>query len=136
MRLSIGILRAIRKASILWYMHPVHIMTRISVSIFIPPTNLTKTPQDLYYSADGGEDIRRDVALGNEPYIPHVEALVNRGPAISVYSYWQLNIRKLAAQKAYLDKWNATRGPVSGRVVDVLLMPTAPHSAVPHRKSK
>jgi amidase len=47
-----------------------------------------------------------------------------------------LNKRKLAAQTAYLDKWNATRGPVSGREVDVLLTPVAPHTAVPHRKSR
>jgi amidase len=68
--------------------------------------------------------------------MPHVEAFINRGKAISVYEYWQLNKRKLAAQTAYLDKWNATRGPVSGREVDVLLTPVAPHTAVPHRKSR
>ncbi|KAJ5470894.1 hypothetical protein N7530_008251 [Penicillium desertorum] len=88
---------------------------------------------DLFYTVDGGEDIRRDVAAAGEPFIPHVEALVNRGKAISVYEYWQLNKRKTAAQKEYLDKWNAVRSP-SGRVVDVLLSPTLPHTTVPHRK--
>jgi amidase len=87
---------------------------------------------DLYYTADGGEDIRRDVAAAGEPFLPHVEALVNRGKPISVYEYWQLNRRKLAAQKRYLDKWNAARSP-TGRPVDVLLSPTMPHVAVPHR---
>ncbi|KAJ6120205.1 Amidase [Penicillium sp. IBT 18751x] len=88
---------------------------------------------DLYYTADGGEDIRRDVAAAGEPYIPHVEALVNRGKPISVYEYWQLNKRKVAAQKKYLDKWSAVRSP-SGKPVDVLLGPTLPHTAVPHGK--
>ncbi|KAJ5570324.1 uncharacterized protein N7459_009754 [Penicillium hispanicum] len=88
---------------------------------------------DLYYTADGGEDIRRDVGAAGEPYIPHVEALVNRGNPISVYEYWQLNKRKFAAQKKYLDKWNAVRSP-SGKPVDVLLSPTLPHTSVPHRK--
>lgn len=79
--------------------------------------------------------MRRHVAVAGEPYIPHVEALVNRAPAISVYEYWQLNRRKVAAQKAYLDKWNSARAP-SGRDVDVLLTPTMAHAAVPHRKCR
>lgn len=87
---------------------------------------------DQYYNADGGEDIRRDIAIGGEPMIPHVEALVNRAPEISVYEYWQLNKQKIALQKAYYDKWNARLAP-SGRKVDVLLTPTMPHTALPHR---
>lgn len=88
---------------------------------------------DLYYTVDGGEDIRRDIGRAGEPYIPHVEALVNRGNPISIYEYWQLNKRKFAAQKSYLAKWNAVRSP-SGKPVDVLLSPTLPHTSVPHRK--
>ncbi|KAF2088103.1 acetamidase [Saccharata proteae CBS 121410] len=86
---------------------------------------------DQYYTADGGEDIRRDVMAGGEPFIPHVEALVNKGKPITVYDYWQLNKRKVAAQKQYLDKWNAVRSP-SGEEVDVLLTPVMPHTAVTH----
>lgn len=92
--------------------------------------------QDLFYTADGGEDIRRDVQAGGEPFIPHVEALINRGQAISVYDYWQLNKRKLAAQQAYNDKWSTATAPGSDRPVDVVLMPTMPHPAVPHRTCK
>lgn len=88
---------------------------------------------DIYYTIDGGEDIRRDISVAGEPFIPHVEALVNRGKPITVYEYWQLNKRKLAAQKKYLDQWNAARSP-SGKPVDVLLSPTLPHTSVPHRK--
>lgn len=88
---------------------------------------------DLFYTVDGGEDIRRDVSAGGEPFIPHVENLVNRGKAISVYEYWQLNRRKTGLQQAYLEKWNAIRSPTTGHPVDVLLMPVMPHSSVPHR---
>lgn len=88
--------------------------------------------QDQFYTADGGEDIRREVLAGGEPFIPHVEALVNRGKPISVYEYWQLNKLKHEQQKRYLDKWNAVHSP-SGRKVDILLTPVMPHSAVPHR---
>ncbi|KAK3676377.1 hypothetical protein LTR78_003653 [Recurvomyces mirabilis] len=91
---------------------------------------------DQYYTADGCEDILREVAKGGEPLVPHVQALVERAPAISVYEYWQLNRQKQAAQRAYLDKWRAFKSPKSGRPVDVLLTPTMPHSAVPHRSCK
>ncbi|OGM41577.1 acetamidase [Aspergillus bombycis] len=88
---------------------------------------------DQYYTVDGGEDIRRDIAVAGEPFVPHVEALVTRSQAISVYEYWQLNKQKVALQKRYLDKWNAIRSP-SGKPVDILLAPTTPHPAVPHRR--
>ncbi|OJD11294.1 hypothetical protein AJ78_07900 [Emergomyces pasteurianus Ep9510] len=88
---------------------------------------------DTFYTVDGGEDIRRDVMAAGEPFLPHVERLVNKGQPISVYEYWQLNKRKLAAQKRYLDKWNRSRAPSSNRMVDILLAPTMPHVAVPHR---
>jgi Asp-tRNA(Asn)/Glu-tRNA(Gln) amidotransferase A subunit family amidase len=91
---------------------------------------------DQYYTADGCEDIKRDVAAGGEPFIPHVEALVNKGKPISVYEYWQLNRRKVAAQKRFLDLWNSTVSPTTGKQIDVLLTPVMPHSAVPHRKCR
>ncbi|CAK7219068.1 hypothetical protein SCUCBS95973_003699 [Sporothrix curviconia] len=89
--------------------------------------------QDAYYGADGGEDIRRDVAAGGEPMIPHVARLIARGgPAVSVYEYWQLNRRKWALQQAYLHQWNTAASPTTGRTADVLLLPPMPHMAVPH----
>lgn len=91
---------------------------------------------DQYYTADGGEDIRRDVEAGGEPFIPHVEALVNKGKPISVYSYWQLNRQKVAAQKRYLDLWRSTKSAKTGEEIDILLTPVMPHSAVPHRKCR
>lgn len=87
---------------------------------------------DEFYTADGGEDIRKEIAAGGEPFIPHVEKLVNRGEAISVFEYWQLNRRKWALQQAYLEKWNSIRTS-DGRIVDALLTPPMPHTAVPHK---
>ncbi|EFQ25711.1 amidase [Colletotrichum graminicola M1.001] len=83
------------------------------------------------YSADGGEDIRHAVAEGVEPLMSGVQEFVDLGPAITVYQYWQLNKRKVAMQQSYHDMWNGARSP-SGRPVDVLLVPTMPHTAVPH----
>lgn len=91
--------------------------------------------QDLYYTADGGEDILRDIQAGGEPLIEAVEALINRGQAISVYEYWQLNRRKLSLQKAFLDQWNNTID-YEGCRMDALLMPTLPHGAVPHKSTR
>lgn len=91
---------------------------------------------DQYYTADGGEDIRRDVEAGGEPYIPHVEALINKGKPISVYAYWQLNKQKLAAQKKFLELWTSTQSVNTGEEIDILLTPVMPHSAVPHRQCR
>ncbi|KLU85758.1 hypothetical protein MAPG_04778 [Magnaporthiopsis poae ATCC 64411] len=91
---------------------------------------------DEYYTVDGGEDIRNDVSAGGEPLIPHVQRLVDRGDAISVYKYWQLNRRKWDLQQAYLEKWSSLQSPESGKIADVLVMPPMPHSAVPHRGCK
>lgn len=87
---------------------------------------------DRYYSADGFEDVIRDVTRAGEPFIPHVRSLISRGSAISVYQYWQLNKEKFELQKKYLSKWNSMRSS-SGKPVDVLLSPVLPHTAVPHR---
>ncbi|KAK1958764.1 amidase [Colletotrichum sublineola] len=83
------------------------------------------------YAADGGEDIRKAVAEGGEPFMSGVQEFVDLGHPISVYQYWQLNKRKVAMQQSYHDMWDSVKSP-SGRPVDVLLVPTMPHTAVPH----
>ncbi|KXJ88814.1 amidase [Microdochium bolleyi] len=87
---------------------------------------------DAFYSTDGGEDIRRAVEQGGEPFAPKTQAFIDRGEAVSVYEYWQLNKRKVDRQRAYNDMWQQARSPTSGRPVDVLLMPTMPHTSTPH----
>ncbi|KAM0349096.1 hypothetical protein ACHAPU_004032 [Fusarium lateritium] len=90
---------------------------------------------DAYFTVDGGEDIRRDVEAGGEPFIPAVERLLKRGKPISVFEYWQLNKRKRELQQAYLQKWNNTLSE-GGKTVDALITPALPHSAVPHNSIK
>lgn len=90
---------------------------------------------DEYYTADGGEDIRKAVEAGGEPLIPHVDKLINRGKPISVFEYWQLNKRKSQLQQAYLEKWQSIRAK-DGRQVDAVIMPPMPHTAVPHGRCK
>ncbi|WKT46615.1 hypothetical protein QSH57_011489 [Fusarium oxysporum f. sp. vasinfectum] len=90
---------------------------------------------DAYFTVDGGEDIRRDVEAGGEPFIPSVERLVNKGKPISVFDYWQLNKRKRELQQAYLEKWNNTLSK-KGKAVDAIIMPALPHAAVPHNTVK
>ncbi|KAI6878623.1 acetamidase [Hortaea werneckii] len=105
---------------------------------------------DQMYRADGGEDIRRDVEAAGEPMIPHVAALVGSSKPISVYDYWQLNRQKIRAQESYNKKWNESANlppwsagdgsqkqqTQSSRLVDVLISPVAPHTAVPHRTAR
>lgn len=96
-----------------------------------PFTNSTR--QDKFYTIDGGHDVRSEVEAGGEPFIPHVEKLINGGEAISVYEYWQLNRKKVDLQQRYLDKWLSLVSPSTGRPADVVIMPPMPHSSVPHR---
>jgi amidase len=86
--------------------------------------------------------VKRELAVAGEPIIPHVSALIARAETVSgskdgvsVYDYWQLNKRKLRAQKAYMTKWDSIRSP-AGKKVDILLTPVMPHSAVRHRQCK
>ncbi|CAH0057312.1 unnamed protein product [Clonostachys solani] len=87
---------------------------------------------DQYYTADGGQDIRDAVLEGGEPFIPHVERLINSGAPISVYDYWALNRSKVELQQKYMEKWDSIRSPKTGRVADVVILPPLPHTAVPH----
>ncbi|KAF1984471.1 acetamidase, partial [Aulographum hederae CBS 113979] len=92
---------------------------------------------DTYYTSDGGADILADLSVAGEPRIPHVRALLDRakGKALSVDQYWQLNRRRLAAQTAYLEKWNRTHSS-TGACVDAILCPVMPHCAVAHGNCK
>lgn len=87
---------------------------------------------DAFYTVDGCHDIQADIGRGGEPLIPHVERLVNRGSAISVHEYWQLNRKKWALQQAYLEKWKRLRSPATGRPADIVILPPMPHTSVPH----
>ncbi|CAG9986500.1 unnamed protein product [Clonostachys byssicola] len=87
---------------------------------------------DQYYTVDGGKDIRDAVSEGGEPFIPHVERLINSGAPISVHDYWALNRSKWELQQKYMEKWDSLRSQKTGRVADVVILPPLPHTAVPH----
>ncbi|KAI1354733.1 amidase [Xylaria sp. FL0043] len=91
---------------------------------------------DRFYKVDGGEDIREAVKAGGEPFIEHVQKLVDCGDPISVFQYWQLNRRKWELQQQYLEKWNAMRCAKNNRPVDVVIMPPMSHTSVPHRSCR
>jgi amidase len=74
------------------------------------------------------------LAAGGEPVLPNIQAFIDRAPPISVHEYWQLNKKKVAAQRAYQAMWSSIRSK-SGQPVDVLLVPAMPHTALPHRCS-
>ncbi|GAA5965928.1 hypothetical protein JCM8115_000750 [Rhodotorula mucilaginosa] len=82
-----------------------------------------------FFSADGGEDIRRVLAAIDEPPIEGV--LVAEDEKVeSVYALWQLNRAREAMQQKFLDKWLATAKETStGRPIDGLLAPPAPITA-------
>jgi len=70
---------------------------------------------------DGGEDIREAVRAGGEPFLEHVQNLIDRGSPVSVVEYWRLNKRKWGLQQQYLEKWNSIRSTQGNQPVDVVL---------------
>jgi amidase len=93
---------------------------------------------DQFYRVDGGEDIRQEVAVAGEPLIPVISLLVESSKPISVYKYWRINQQKVVAQQAYNDKWNASinLGSDGVKLVDVIISPVLPHTAVPHNSCR
>lgn len=78
---------------------------------------------------DGGEDVLNDLALSGEPQLP--QCFVVKAAHMTALQISDLNIRKRRYQKAYLDYWNSTSELTrSGRPVDAIICPTAPHAAV------
>lgn len=85
--------------------------------------------------ADGGVDFAAIAEEGGEPLMPNLWwARREPGqPEPTVYEDWQLNKRKAAYRKEFLDHWQATVARTgTGRPVDALLAPVAPWAACPH----
>ena len=82
--------------------------------------------QDIF-DADGGADIDASVKAGNEPLMPNIMSSVPhpRKAPIDVYQFMQVNRRKAAYRKKFLDTWQAAG-------VDVLITPVAPLPCFPH----
>lgn len=78
---------------------------------------------------DGGADVHAHLALSGEPQPP--QCFVAETTYLKAVEIANLNIRKRQYQKSYLDYWHSTSSLTrSGRPVDAVVCPTAPHAAV------
>ncbi|GKZ21627.1 hypothetical protein AbraIFM66951_005167 [Aspergillus brasiliensis] len=81
------------------------------------------------YDLDGGEDLLSHIALSGEAEIP--QCSVEPGKHFNAREIAALNVRKREYQKKYMDYWNSTsKLTTTGRPVDAVICPTAPHAAV------
>ena len=84
--------------------------------------------------ADGGADIAHHLGLSGEP--KSLQCIVGEGiPHLSALELAALNVEKRQYQKLYMDYWNSTAEITgTGRPVDGVICPCAPHAAVlPHK---
>ncbi len=82
----------------------------------------------LFFVADGGEAIRRELEKTGEPWRPEMLAFRDT-PALSMYDLWQLQVERTDFQNKYLDRWNEAG-------LDALLLPTAPFVTIQHGATK
>ncbi|KAJ3341077.1 hypothetical protein HDU93_005709 [Gonapodya sp. JEL0774] len=80
------------------------------------------------WTADGGEDISRDVSLGGEPFLPVIKGMIDGSKSLSTYQFWQLAKKKDALRDTWLDEWNKHE-------FDAIITPQAPYPAPPHNKN-
>ncbi|KAJ6084348.1 hypothetical protein N7486_011148 [Penicillium sp. IBT 16267x] len=96
---------------------------------WIPENHLEGTAiLDIVYKADGGKDIRDECEASGEPILPGLGEGASKH--LTVWESWQLNQRRDAYRKTYLDAWNASVSKTStGRAVDAIISPVAPFVA-------
>lgn len=81
------------------------------------------------FHADGGVDVMHDFKLSGEPRAP--QCIVKEGPTQNAVEIATLNVAKRQYQKLYMDYWNSTVEITgTGRPVDGVISPCAPHVAV------
>ncbi|KAE8392147.1 amidase signature domain-containing protein [Aspergillus alliaceus] len=81
------------------------------------------------FHADGGVDVMHDFGLSGEPKAP--QCIVKEGPTQNAVEIAALNVAKRQYQKLYMDYWNSTAEITgTGRPVDGVISPCAPHVAV------
>lgn len=76
-----------------------------------------------FFVADGGKSVASVLEPVGEPWRPEMRAYAE-AKELGVYDLWQLQKRRTALQKRYLDRWAAADG------LDAILGPTSPY-AVP-----
>ncbi|GES63555.1 general amidase GmdA [Aspergillus terreus] len=81
------------------------------------------------YNLDGGKDARYHYGLSGEEGAPQI--LIEHGDEKTASDIAALNVAKREYQKLYMDYWNSTAELTgTGRPVDGVISPCAPHAAV------
>lgn len=79
---------------------------------------------------DGGADSKHHFGLSGEPRAPHIIGSES-GVQMTASEICVLNVAKREYQKQYMDYWQSTAELTgTGRPVDGLFCPSAPHAAV------
>ncbi|TFY81574.1 hypothetical protein EWM64_g2435 [Hericium alpestre] len=96
------------------------------------------------WTAAGDEDYRAVTSLSGEPLLQNMEdyvegatgALYLSDKAMTVYQLWQIQKKRIALRKEYLDYWQSSVKLTStGRPVDAIISPSAFYASHPHGKN-
>ncbi|KAI1384815.1 amidase [Hypoxylon trugodes] len=81
-------------------------------------------------TADGGEDIHKQLKLSGEPVISGLGTpTMTLRPPMELLKFQELTTQGLEFEAQYSDYWNSTAND-DGQIVDAFIMPVAPHAAV------
>ncbi|KAI9642404.1 hypothetical protein NHQ30_009208 [Ciborinia camelliae] len=80
-------------------------------------------------NADGSHHIQKQLALSGEPLIDDLQGFYTLKAPMSLLEYQDRALQVRDYRHEYSDYWNST-GDMDGNMVDAVLMPAAPHSAV------
>ncbi|OQE81408.1 hypothetical protein PENNAL_c0041G10579 [Penicillium nalgiovense] len=96
-----------------------------------PPSHSIATELlDNIFNMDGGADVKYHLGLSGEPQAPEIVCNEN-GIQMTASEIAALNVAKREYQKQYMDYWHSTAEVTdTGRPVDALICPLAPHAAV------
>ncbi|CAG7937487.1 unnamed protein product [Penicillium nalgiovense] len=96
-----------------------------------PPSHSIATELlDNIFNMDGGADVKYHLGLSGEPQAPEIVCNEN-GIQMTASEIAALNVAKRGYQKQYMDYWHSTAEVTdTGRPVDALFCPLAPHAAV------
>ncbi|EFE34617.1 general amidase GmdA, putative [Trichophyton benhamiae CBS 112371] len=95
-----------------------------------PPPHSTAIRIHLeFMSADGGNDIKKQLSLSGEPPIPQIKIFVEGKEPLPLLEYQDLILQGIEYAEAYADYWNSTAQD-DGQIVDAVIAPLAPWAAV------
>ncbi|KAL2012127.1 hypothetical protein VTN00DRAFT_4845 [Thermoascus crustaceus] len=96
-----------------------------------PPHAIGYEIADKAYTMDGGADVMEHFGLSGETPIPQIILNNPPMPQKTALEIAALNVAKREWQKMYMDYWNSTAELTgTGRPVDGVFCPAAPHAAV------